>query len=192
MNRIFICLRVALLAFAVTGIARAQVAAPTPTPDPLVYTDPAMTFKAPDGSVSLGRNPIDVDKLSDDLQTIAAWVYRPGHDDAREIQLQMESFEGPTDQWEGAFESQMHSGEGEGVLIRGKTPMTLLNGMPAYFVEITSGEGFSSQKEYAIVWVDGQRGIVLSVTARVGDIGEDEAKSELHDVTAVRYPTDQP
>ena len=46
--------------------------------------------------------------------------------------------------------------------------MTLLNGMPAYFVEVAYGSGFDARKEYAIVWADGQRGIVLSETTRIG------------------------
>ena len=39
--------------------------------------------------------------------------------------------------------------------------MTLLNGMPATFVEVAYGSGFDARKEYAIVWADGQRGVVL-------------------------------
>jgi hypothetical protein len=38
------------------------------------------------------------------------------------------------------------------------------------------------------VWGDGQRGVVLSVTARMGDVSSDEAKAMLKNVTAVRYP----
>ena len=64
--------------------------------------------------------------------------------------------------------------------------------VPASFVEVTSGSGFTTQKQYAVVWADGQRGIVLSESTRLGDAGPDEAKRVLHDVTAVRYPSDQP
>jgi len=86
----------------------------------------------------------------------------------------------------------MHNAGGNGLLIRNKTPMALLNGMPASFVEVTSGSGFTTQKEYAIVWADGQRGIVLSESTRLGDAGPEEAKRLLHDVTATRYPAEQP
>ena len=79
------------------------------------------------------------------------------------------------DQWEGQFESQTHGAQ-EGTLIRNKTPMTLLNGMPATFVEVAYGSGFDAKKEYAIVWADGQRGIVLAETTRMGDANDEEAQ----------------
>ena len=71
--------------------------------------------------------------------------------------------------------------------------MALLNGMPAYFVEVAYGSGFDARKEYAIVWADGQRGIVL-----VGNAVEwamrapTKRKPLLKQVTAVRYPSYQP
>ena len=125
------------------------------------------------------------------FRSVAAWVLNPGKEDARTIQLSMEAFEGPPDQWEAQFESQTHSSQ-DGTLIRNKTPMSLLNGMPAYFVEVAYGSGFDAKKEYAIVWADGQRGIVLSETSRLGDASADEAKAALKQVTAVRYPSYQP
>ena len=115
----------------------------------------------------------------------------PGKEDVRTIQIAMEAFGGPPDQWEGQFESQTHSSQ-DGTLIRNKTPMTLLNGMPATFVEVAFGSGFDARKEFAIVWADGQRGIVLSETARLGDTSADHARETLKQVTAVRYPENQP
>ena len=94
-------------------------------------------------------------------------------------------------QWEAQFESQTH-GSQEGTLIRNKTPMTLLNGMPATFVEVAYGGGFDARKEYAIVWADGQRGIVLSETTRIGDATTEKAQADLKQATAVRYPSYQP
>src|SRR5580698_6269974 len=173
--------------------SRAQIPPPpTPTPNPLNYTDPAMNFTAPDDAYLAGRGYPNVDSLGQDLQPVAMWVLHPGKEDARMITLSMESFEGAPNQWEAQFESQTHSGGGSGVLIRNKTPMSLLNGMPATFVEITSGSGFTSTKQFAVVWADGQRGIVLSETSRLGDASADEAKKYLKNVTATRYPSDQP
>src|SRR5581483_2092438 len=158
-----IALLAVLLAFSARGSVRAQIPPPpTPSPDPHLYSDPAMNFMAPPEAVLLGRRYLKLDQLTGELQTIAVWAVRPGKDDMRTLQLSMESFDGPPDQWEGQFESQMHNAGGNGLLIRNKTPMALLNGMPASFVEVTSGSGFTTQKEYAIVWADGQRGIVLS------------------------------
>ncbi|MBV9333561.1 MAG: hypothetical protein JO146_06105 [Candidatus Eremiobacteraeota bacterium] len=171
----------------------AQVTQPTPAPDPHVYTDPAMTYTAPDKAVLLNRETGSPDALSQDLQPVAAWVINPGKEDARTITLAMEAYSGPPDQWEAQFESQTHSGgSGDGILIRNKTPMSLLNGMPAYFVEVAYGAGFDARKEYAIVWADGERGIVLSETSRIGDASADEAREVLKQVTAVRYPYYQP
>lgn len=190
MNRFLVYLGLFL---AVTGgvSARAQDVAPTPSPDPLTYTDPAMTFTAPPNAFLVNREDGSLNHLGQDLQPVAAWVLYPGQENARTIQIAMEAFSGPPEQWEGVFESQTH-GSQEGTLIRNKTPMSLLNGMPAYFVEVAYGNGFDARKEYAIVWADGQRGIVLSETTRMGDGSADEAKKFLKQATAVRYPLYQP
>jgi hypothetical protein len=172
--------------------AAAQVPpAPTPSPDSHTYTDAAMTFTAPPDAVLMGRQEIPLAQLGQDLQPIAAWVLHPGQEDARTIQLSMEAYSGPPDQWEAQFESQTHNSQ-DGTLIRNKTPMTLLNGMPAYFVEVAYGSGFDARKEYAIVWADGQRGIVLAETTRMGDASDEEAKRVLKQATAVRYPLYEP
>ncbi len=181
-----------LLAFSARGSVRAQIPVPTPSPDLHLYSDPGMNFMAPPEAVLLGRRYLKPSELGDELQSVAVWAVRPGKEDMRTIQLSMEAFDGPPDQWEGQFESQMHSAGGNGLLIRNKTPMSLLNGMPASFVEVTSGSGFTTQKQFAIVWADGQRGIVLSESSRLGDANAEEAKRLLHDVSATRYPIEQP
>jgi hypothetical protein len=180
-----------LLAWAPATSAFAQIPAPAPSQDPHTYTDPAMNYTAPTDAVLVNRQPISVDQLGNDLQPVAMWLLRPGKEDARSITLMMEAYSGPPDQWESVFESQTHSSQ-DGVLIRNKTPMTLLNGMPAYFVEVAYGGGFDARKEYAIVWADGARGIVLAETSRLGDASADEAKEVLKQATAVRYPYTQP
>jgi opacity protein-like surface antigen len=186
-----ILLLAALLGLSCGACAYAQVVEPTPTPDPHSYTDPAMTFTAPPSAVLVARQEVPLSELGQDLQPIAEWVLHPGQEDARMITLSMEAFSGPPQQWEGQFESQTH-GSQDGTLIRDKTPMTLLNGMPATFVEVAYGSGFDAKKEFAIVWADGQRGIVLAETTRLGDASADEAKEVLKQVTAVQYPLYQP
>ncbi|HEY6327229.1 MAG TPA: hypothetical protein VIW73_12030 [Candidatus Cybelea sp.] len=177
-----------VLLFAAAGTVSAQDAQSPPAPDPHVFSDPAMTFTAPPEAVLVGKQDgTTPDKLSQDLQVVAAWILDPGKENARTIQLAMENYSGAPSQWEGQFESQTH-GSQDGILIRNKTPMTLLNGMPATFVEIAFGSGFEAQKEYAIVWADGQRGIVLSETGRLGYSSPDEARRVLKQVTAVAYP----
>ncbi|MGB8150850.1 MAG: hypothetical protein WCE97_06610, partial [Candidatus Cybelea sp.] len=127
---------------------------PTPSPDPHSYSDPGMDFTAPAGAVLVNRQEIPLAQLSEDLQPVALWVLNPGKEDARTITLSMEAYTAAPNEWEGQFESQTHGAQ-EGTLIRNKTPMTLLNGMPATFVEVAYGSGFDAKKEYAIVWADG-------------------------------------
>lgn len=190
MKRVFLSL--ALLMGLASNAVLAQVPPPpTPTPDPHTYTDPAMTFTAPADALLVARQEVPLNALGQDLQPVAVWLVHPGKEDVRTIQIAMEAFEGPPDQWEGQFESQTHSSQ-DGTLIRNKTPMTLLNGMPATFVEVAFGSGFDARKEFAIVWADGQRGIVLSETARLGDTSAEDAREALKQATAVRYPENQP
>lgn len=192
MTRRFIFFCALLLGLNAGAQAPAQVPPPpTPAPDPHTYTDPAMTFTAPPDAYLVARREVSLSDLGDDLEVVAIWVLRPGKEDARTIQLSMEAYSGPPDQWEAQFESQTHSSQ-EGTLIRNQTPMTLLNGMPATFVEIAYGSGFDARKEYAIVWADGVRGVVLAETSRIGDVTAQEAREVLKQVTAVRYPLNQP
>lgn len=195
MNRLFVfAATLALLVGTSSAALRAQQGpSPDPEPsDPHAYVDPGMQFTAPPDAYLLGRHPLTPDQLGSDLQPVASWVLHPGKEDAHTITILMEAFNGPPGQWEAQFESQEHSSGGEGLLIKNKTPMQLLNGMPATFVEITSGEGFSSHKSYAVVWGDGARGVVLEEDTRLGDVGADQARAALRDATAVRYPIDQP
>jgi len=180
-----------LLLASAAGPALAQVPPPTPTPDPNTYSDPAMNYTAPPDAVLVNRTYPSLGALGEDLQTVATWLIHPGKEDQREIQLDMEAYTADPSQWEGQFESQTH-GSQEGTLIRNKTPMTLLNGMPAYFVEVAYGSGFDARKEFCVVWADGQRGIVLTEVSRLGDATTEEAMRVLKQVTAVRYPLYQP
>jgi hypothetical protein len=183
---------VLLLIVASSARVLAQVPPPpTPTPDPHTYSDAAMNFTAPDNAILVNRQDIPLAQLGDDLQPVALWVLNAGKEDARTITLSMEGYTADPAQWEGQFESQTHGAQ-EGTLIRNKTPMALLNGMPATFVEVAYGSGFDAKKEYAVVWADGQRGIVLAETTRMGDGSDEEALRVLKQVTAVRYPLYQP
>jgi hypothetical protein len=180
-----------LLPLAGARAVLAQEAQPTPPSDPYTYTDPGMSFTAPSDAVLIKSGVIPVEQLGQDLQPVAQWTIHPGKEDARIVQIQMEAYTGPPEDWEGVFESQTH-GATEGTLIRNKQPMTLQNGMPAYYVEVAFGSGFDARKEYAVVWADGQRGVVLSLVTRMGDTNADEAREVLKQATAVRYPLYQP
>src|SRR5579871_5691172 len=95
----------------------AQAAQPTAPADPHVYTDPAMSYTAPDTALLVNRQYVSLEQLSEDLQPVAAWILDPGKENARQITLSMEAYSGPPDQWEAQFESQTHS-SGDGVLIQ--------------------------------------------------------------------------
>jgi len=173
------------------GPPPAGAAEPTPTPmEQHLYSDPGMDFKAPPEAYLIGRRIIPLAQLGEDLQPVGIWAIYPGKPEMRIIKIEMESFEGDPAQWEGQFESQTH-GQADGVLFKKKTPITLTNGMPATFDEITYGSGFDSKKEYAVVFADGSRGIAISVTGRVGEMSETDAKKWLADAKAVRYPLDR-
>jgi hypothetical protein len=171
----------------------ASAASPDPKPTQMevhLYSDPGTDFTAPPEAYLAGRRFIPSTQLGEDLQPVALWAVYPGKPEIRVIKIEMESFPGDPTQWEGQFESQMHSAA-DGVLFKKRTPMSLTNGMPATFVEITYGSGFDSKKEYAVVFADGTRGIVISETGRVGEINEQEALKWLKNAKAVRYPVDR-
>jgi hypothetical protein len=190
----------AVLAGTSTAAVRAQgapaqqaapAAQPTPTPmDPHMYVDPGLEFQAPPEAYLAGRRILPVAALGQDLQPVALWAIYPGKPEVRVLKIEMEAFPNNPTQWEGQYESQMH-GSQDGVLFKNRTPMQLTNGMPATFVEITYGSGFEGKKEYAVVYADGSRGVVISVTGRVGEANAEEAKKWMQNAKAVRYPLDR-
>jgi hypothetical protein len=187
MNRFV--LAVALCGLAVSAVpaaaqqqqaAQAQTA---PTPAPNQFTDPAMTFTAPNGYYKANIPPHDPTDF-DQPTVVAAFANRGA---ARVITIQMESFTGSLSGFEMVTENELRN-QIDGVFFKNKQLTTLSNGMPAYWQEITMGSGFQTAKRFEYVWIDGVRGIVLSITGRYGDITEDDAKKALADASGVAYP----
>jgi hypothetical protein len=181
---------VALLAVLALGLpARAQVTAPTPTPDPLVYNDAAMHFQAPPDAHLIGamQQPT-LDSLSQDPTAMATWVVGRG-ESTKIIQIVMESFTGSLDGWDSTYENALRTNE-QATLVKNKEHMLLQNRMPALFLEITQGAGFQTRKIFAEIWIDSQRGVVLSVTSGLGEDDEQTAKRLLSEASAIRYPSD--
>ncbi len=119
---------------------------------------------------------------------VAAWAIYPNMD---QINLEMESYNGPPSEWEPVFEEQVLGGDrADAPFFSSKKRMRLLNGMPATFVEIDfdSGSRTAASKEFAILWADGRRGIVLSETMPANEASADKAKRDLGQVKAVEYP----
>jgi hypothetical protein len=171
-------------------MASAHVAEPA-APDPHVFSDAAMTFKAPTEARPEGAWPASrttPEQLSGDLLMVAAWVIHPNMD---QIKLEMESYNGPRSEWEAIFEEQVRGGDRvDAPFFSKKTQMRLLNGMPATFVEIDfdSWTKTAASKVFAILWADGRRGIVLSETMLASEASADKAKRDLGQVKAVEYP----
>lgn len=161
--------------------------------DPHEYDDAAMHYAAPANSVLMGtiQRPT-LQTLTQDPTIVARWAIT-GHSaqDTKVISLVMEAYSGTLDGFESNYANELR-GDDSSTLVKSKDSVTLQNGMPAYFLDITQGSGFDTHKIYAYMWIDSQRAVVLSVTALLGAIQEDQAKEMLAGATAVRYPTDQP
>jgi hypothetical protein len=192
MKRATLLLFAALAVLAASPLTlHAQVLQPvaTPTPDPMVYSDPAMSFRAPDGFVAVGKRQIDVSKLGEDPEIVAGWLY-PNKDHPRRLYIQQEYFEGNVHDFDGVYEEQVR-GQFDNALFKNKQDISLKNGMPAMFMEMTSGEGFGVQKMYILIWADTQRGVAIVLQTQLGDLDANAARALISDASAVRYPVER-
>jgi hypothetical protein len=174
----------ALSVMLVASPAFAQESPDQPT-DPTVYDDPAMHFQAPAGYKLLAKHPIDEARLSDDPQTVAGWT--SADKPPKVILIQQESYEGDVTGFDGVFEQQLRQ-QLQDALISHKESISLRNGMPAMFMDITAGSGFNERKGYAVIWADGARGVAIMLMTQLGDMDDATAKRLLSNASAVRYP----
>lgn len=173
-----------LTALTLSASALAQDA--TPTPDPLVYDDAAMHYQAPAGAHLIGMKQITLDELPQDPTPVATWVVGTGNN-ARIISIVMQSFTGSLDGFDSTWENGLRNDD-PATLVKNKERAQLQNGMPALFLDVTTGAGFSTRKIFAYLWIDSQRAVVLSVSATLSGLDANEAKRLLFGATAVRYP----
>ena len=194
MNR-FAILFLALLAAvpftvaAQTTPAGAPEAAWTPTPKPLnthEYNDAGMHFEAPAGWGLVGYRVLQLKDLTDDPQVVAGWA-SSDRGKPQAIVISQQIFQGDTSSFESRYENDIRQ-QFSNILVKGKERTSLLNGMPAYFLDMSYGEGFDTRKEFALLWSDGSRGVSISVTGRIGEIDGPTAKKLISNVSAVRYP----
>lgn len=169
--------------------AFAQEAPPTPRPNFQEYNDNAMHFVAPPSYHPVGQRKMTLDDLGEDPQVVAAWVSGDAARPKRML-IQMQAYEGPLDGYASTYEQALRNAFGD-ALIRDKQQTSLKNGMPAVYFEMTSGTGFDANTMYVYCWVDGVRGVALSVTAQVGEMDSKTAKQLLSDASAVQYPRDR-
>lgn len=186
MNRRTLLLLSALMLLPTVVLAQE---APSPAPDPRVYTDASMRFVAPEAYKPLGQRQMALEELSGDPQVVAAWV-EPLGDRSRHLIIQQQIFEGTLDGYVANYEQFLRNTYSD-ALVKAKDRMSLRNGMPAMYMEMTTGNGFNTQKFYMIGWVDGSRGVTLSVSAPVGELDRAAALRVLSDASAVRYPRER-
>lgn len=180
-----------LLLVLAPGAALAQTPGAAASPAPASYNDPAMAFIAPPG---YERVPIPAPKdytNFDGPTVVAAFVKDRGKEDQRLIIIEMESFPGSLDGYEGTVQNQIRSSQ-ETVFVDKKEATQLSNGMPAYFVAMNMGSGFQAVQRYQYEWIDGVRGVTVAIQSRIGGVTEQEAKAALRRLTAVAYPANQP
>jgi len=160
--------------------------AASPTPNPFQYTDPAMAFTAPPEYYRVAVPEHDPARF-DQQAVMAAWVTNPGKREQITITLTMENHDGNLDGYEMLSENEIRD-KVDSVFFKKHEVTKLLNGMPAYWQELSIGSGFDTLKRFDYVWIDGTRGVVLAITGRYGVLDEPMAKKALANVSAVQYP----
>ncbi|MHB8461179.1 MAG: hypothetical protein ACYDA1_00900 [Vulcanimicrobiaceae bacterium] len=170
--------------------AYAQVTpVPSPTPDPHIYDDHGMHLVVPSDFVPLLRRSVHVAQLGPKLEPLAAWGKRT-NDGLVTITLMAEGDVESGPDWLVTLKNEIR-GQIDNVFIKNSDYHTLKNGMPAYWVSMNYGSGFSSRKREGWAWSDGRRGIFLSIDFPLDAITDKQATDALADVRATMYPTIQ-
>lgn len=167
--------------------------APAPAASPAAtghFSDPAMEYTAPAGYRQLNFPPHDPADFEQPT-VVAAFVKNPGSDSQRLITISMQNWDGfSLDGFEGTYENETRS-QVDSFFVSKKEHVKLANGMPAYWLELSVGSGFSSQKWFQVEWVDGVRAVTISIKSKLGQVEESEARDALSRVTGVAYPQRQ-
>lgn len=176
-----------LLGALALSVAALTTPSPAATPDGS-YDDASIHFVAP---AAYQRAPFKapvIDADTEKLTVVAGYTRDRGHENQRTIVLAMRAFSGRTTaDWESALENDLRA-QIDGLFISKKTFVRLRNGMPAYFIKLAYGEGFSSMQQFGYAVYDGRRGIWISESGRLGEISEDESKDALQGLAVVLYP----
>lgn len=186
MNRFAFAL--ALCALVAPVLAAAQTPAPDAeaTPNPHTYTDPAMSFTAPDDFLRVPIAPHDPAHF-DQPAVVAAWVKNPGKREQQTITITMEGHDGNLDGYEMVSENEIRD-NADSVFFKKHEQTKLSNGMPAYWQELSVGSGFQETKRFQLVWIDTVRGVTLAITGLYGQVDEPAAKKALAQAAGVLYP----
>lgn len=171
-----------LVLFAPPVLARAQTAPAAQAR----YSDPAMTFTAPAGFVTQPVAAHDP-KAFDGPTVVAAFAKDPGTASVSIVTIVMENFSGLNVDGFELLQENVIREQVDGAFIQ-KQKTALPNGMPAFWVRVSSGSGFDQTRRWQYEWVDGVRGVTLSITAHYGTLDDNKAKDALKNVSAVLYP----
>ncbi|HEY8314369.1 MAG TPA: hypothetical protein VIG51_09360 [Candidatus Baltobacteraceae bacterium] len=183
---IAVCLCIAPTA-AVAALPPAPIPAASPSPAVAEFADPAMAFKAAPGFLKIYVPPHDPANFEQPT-VVAGFVKNPGKDDQLLLTISMQNWDGfNLDGFEGTNENEMR-GQVQSLFVSRKERAQLANGMPAYWMVILVGSGFSSQKWYEYVWLDGMRAVTVAIKSRLGAVSEKDARDDLAGLTAVAYP----
>jgi hypothetical protein len=182
-------MKVAFLALVLLlGVAALPAHAAT---DPLSYDDPAVHFRPPDGWERLSMLPSATPSPGDPGPPAAVYIKNRGKQDARTIVLTIQNYDGGLDNLETSHENDLRTAA-DGVFIDKKIKTTLANGMPAWFLRVSSGSQLGDfLRRYEYLVYDGKRSIVASYIGRQGDFDEKEAKDALASLYVVLYPRDR-
>ncbi len=158
----------------------------------LSYDDPGMHFKAPDG-----WQRIDVpnaDQSDDEHKPPAAvYVYHSGQPDQRLITVDIQDGAGSLDGFERSHESDLRQQAGDnGSHVDKRTQVTLANGMPAYLLRVTLGDGLQAVRRYEYLVFDGHRDIDVAYSGHQGLFEEKDAVAALSSLYVVAYPEGRP
>ncbi|MGZ3497812.1 MAG: hypothetical protein ACXWNK_15110 [Vulcanimicrobiaceae bacterium] len=190
MKRIIGAIAICLLVAPAAASAAPQAAyAPAPAASPAVghYSDPAMEYTAPADYRQLNIPPHDPADFQQPA-VVAAFVKNPGSDSQRLITISMQNWDGfSLTGFEGTYENETRS-QVDSFFVSKKEQTKLANGMPAFWLELSVGSGFSSQKWFQYEWVDGVRAVTVSIKSKLGQVDEQEARDALSKLTGVAYP----
>ena len=181
-------MKIGSLAALASGIALlGALVLPAAAAGSLSYDDPGMHFKAPDG-----WQRIDIpngDAADQDHKPPAAvFVFHPSRIDQRTIVVDIQSGSDSLEAFERGHESDLHQGgDSSDAHVDKKTQVTLSNGMPAYLLRITVGDGLNSVRRYEYLVFDGQRNIDVSYSGHQGEFDEKDALDGLSSLYVVAY-----
>ena len=166
----------------------AALLVPARAADSQTYDDPGMHFKAPDGFERVDSLPAAKDSDDDAPRPAAVFVYHRGQSDQRAIVIEVHDAQDSLDSFTSSHTQDMHK-DSDSARVDKKEKTALANGMPAYFLRVSSGDGLQEVWRYEYLVVDGTRDIDVSYSARQGVVDAQAAKDALASLYVVVYPT---